>query len=74
MGKVLMAALAVLTLSSCGDYPHEHDIHCYSCSEDALALIEKQYRTCSETNYLESYCYKTAVFWYCELRHTEESE
>lgn len=38
----------------------------YICTEDQLDIVEKQFQICSQTDYLDSYCYDMARAEHCK--------
>ena len=74
--KLLAIFLSVLLVSLSGcDKPAHTEYHRakVKCNKDQLELVKKQMDICTETGYLDSFCYDRARVEQCDLIDKEKA-
>ncbi len=69
--KLLTVPLSVLLVSlmGCGakNNKAEYQNSTVECNDEQLVMVEKQYKICTETEYLDTYCYDQARVEQCDI-------
>ena len=73
--KLLIVLLSVLLVSLTGcnaeNNKTKYQNSSVKCNGEQLSMVERQYNLCTETGYLDTYCYDQARVEQCDIITTE---